>query len=82
MKQTKRKFYRTEIKVVVLSEDPVDFDGLAGVHFAITAGDCSGSWCVTKATKLNGKQAVRALKAQGSDPCFFQLTESGEDAYE
>lgn len=76
---TTRKFYRTELKVVVLSEEPVNFEDLYGVHLAITDGSCSGNWNVAKVSELDGKQAVRALRAQGSDPEFFQLTDKGED---
>jgi hypothetical protein len=37
-------FYRTVLKVEVLSEEPLDnVDDLSAVAYAITDGDCSGS---------------------------------------
>ena len=75
-----RTFYRTEIRVVVLSETPFQPERLADVAHAITEGDCSGEWDVAKADKLDGKQAAEELTKQGSDPAFFSLTEGGEDA--
>jgi len=76
---TKRKFYRTRIIVEVLSEEPVDFDNLNQVHYAITEGDCSGRWEETEVKELNGKEAAVALEIQGSEPGFFGLTDDGED---
>lgn len=76
---TPRKFYKTTIKVEILSEEPVSFDDLYGVHLAITDGDCSGDWQVTSVKKLNGRQAVRELSLQGSSPSFFFLSPEGED---
>jgi hypothetical protein len=76
---TARKFYRIEIQVVVISEEPVNFDDLYGVHLAITEGDCSGRWRVNKRQKLNGKQTAKALRQQGSDPGFMRLDDAGND---
>lgn len=79
MAQSKRKFYKTEIKVTVLSEDPYDYESLSQVAFDIEGGDCSGEVKVIKKERLTGKEAAKALQKQGSDPEFFQLTEEGED---
>ena len=79
MAQSKRKFYKTTIKVVVLSEEPYQYENLVQVHNDITDGDCSGKHEITKAEELTAKQAAKALKAQGSDPEFFQITDEGED---
>jgi hypothetical protein len=70
-----RKFYRTEIKVVVSFK----YDNLHDVALAITTGDCSGEYKTANSTILTGKQIAEALKAQGSDPGFFQLDDQGED---
>lgn len=75
-----RTFYRTEIRVVVLSETPFQPDSLADVAHAIEEGDCSGEWDVAKADTLNAKQAAEELTKQGSDPAFFSLTDDGEEA--
>ena len=78
--KSKRKFYRTEIKVVVLSETPYCLKNLAQVHDDITYGDCSGDWSVLPTSKqLTPKQAAAALREQGSDPSFFRLTDDGKD---
>ena len=77
-----RKFYRTVVKVVVLSESPLEEMDLDGLHFAITDGDCSGQVNYASPKVLTGPQAARALRAQGSDAGFFQLTDRGEDSDE
>ena len=74
-----RKFYKTVIKVTVLSEESFTYNNLADVHNAITNGDCSGAHSTVSVAELSGKDVVKALQAQGSDPCFFQLKEDGED---
>lgn len=80
--ESKRHFYRTVIEVEVLSEDPVDFGDLAGIHAAITEGGCSGQWKVLKTGNVGARTMARLLKKQGSDPSFFRLTEKGEDVGE
>ena len=81
---TRRKFYRTIIKVEVLHEDPrvlAKLEGLDEVHALITDGPCSGFWNVTRGpTEMNGLQTARLLLKQGSDPEFFSLDERGNDA--
>jgi hypothetical protein len=79
MAQSKRKFYKTEIKVIVLSEDPYNYESLSQVAFDIEEGECSGQVKVEKQSKLSGELMAQALQEQGSDPQFFQLTEEGED---
>jgi hypothetical protein len=76
---SQRKFYRTVIKVEVLSEEPVSFDDLSDVVEAITTGDCSGDWKEELSQEVDGPTMARLLEAQGSDPDFFNLTEDGED---
>ncbi len=77
---TNRKFYKTVVQVVVLSEEPLpeetDIDDL---HYRITEGCCSGIVSRVSHEELNGKQAADALAEQFSDPSFFQLTEDGCD---
>ena len=70
---------RTEIKVVVLSEEPFDFTNLATVAHAITDGDCSGECTVLRQKWLVGKAAADAVIAQGSDPEFFGIDDDGDD---
>lgn len=79
-----RKFYKTVITVTVLSEDePLDSNlDLEGVHDSITGGDCSGEVTWADPVLLTGAEAAAALKAQGSDPCFFRLNPDGSEADE
>jgi len=79
----KPKYYRTEIKVVVLSEEPYEFESLENTAYHITDGDCSGEVSIVEANKeLTGPEMARALQDQGSDPEFFQLDASGNDLSE
>ncbi len=77
---TKRKFYKTRIVVEVLSEEPLSEDQeLDSVHWGITNGDWSGTVKWSPPKVLNGAQAARALRSQGSDPGFFRLDDKGGD---
>lgn len=77
-----RKFYKTTLRVVVLSEEPFEWDDLSGVAYAITDGDCSGMVEETGRKTLNGKQTANELIKQGSAPEFFRLTKAGNDTEE
>ncbi len=66
------KFWRTVIKVEVLSAGPTPprFSNLAQVHHAITTGDCSGDFDSEQEEVTRG--AMRDLLVnQGSDPSFL-----------
>jgi len=78
---TARKFFKTKITIEVLSEEPISDDmSLADIAFQGDEGDYSiGNNNYYKQTVLNGKQAAKALKKQGSDPSFFRLNDEGED---
>ena len=78
---TDRKFYKTRITVEVLSEEPL-CDGLEldAVYEFIVNGPGSGTVKWHPPQELDGKQAARALRKQGSDPGFFRLADNGEDA--
>lgn len=78
-----RKFFKTEIAVVVLSEDvPIEFDSLKEVDNAITTGDCSGQYTVTSQKEVPAKEMVKLLAEQGSEPGFFRLDEDGNEVKE
>ena len=76
---TDRKFHKTIIQVEVLSEEPFGYNELSDVHHQITNGDCSGTYTTLSTEELDGRQAADALKAQDSDPEFFQIDEDGND---
>jgi hypothetical protein len=67
--------------IEVLSEDELDLSamGLSGIVYAITEGDCSGDYNITKHKIIDGKKMAERLIMQGSDPEFFQLDEHGND---
>lgn len=77
---TDRKFYKTVMKLEILSEEPIP-PGTEWEHVINEAkeGDYSMRELGEKETVLNGKQAARALLLQGSDPSFFRLTKDGDD---
>lgn len=73
------KYYKTTFMVEVLSEGKPfpDAASLHNIAYAIEEGDCSGVTKMVSQKELTGKQAAKALKAQGSDPGFFDLDEDG-----
>lgn len=74
------KFYKTEFKIVILSEDPIGDIALEDLNYFVTDGPgCLKQFSETKQTELTGKKAVRELYAAGSDPEFFQLDDKGND---
>jgi hypothetical protein len=78
-----RMFYRTVLKLEVLSQDPIAYDEmeLADIVEAVTTGDCSGGVeRVVLNEEVDGPTMARLLQAQGSDPGFFGLTEDGTGA--
>lgn len=56
-----------------------DGSDLESLYYEITLGDCSGVSAVESEQKIDGREAVRALIKQGSDPAFFSLDEDGND---
>ncbi len=78
---TKRKFYKTTYKTVILSEEPIpESMDLRDALAEATDGSYSGDVVSQSTVVINGKQAARALLKQRSSPSFFQLTNTGEDA--
>ena len=76
---TGRKFYKTVLRVEVLSEDQLGWGDLSDVHHAITEGNCSGSVKEVSRKELTGLQAAKELGRQGSEPGFFGLDDKGEE---
>jgi hypothetical protein len=73
------KYYKTTIKIEVLSEDkPVDDLDLYSIEYAITEGDCSGDIEFTEVKELTPKECAEELEKQGSDSSFFMLTRDGK----
>lgn len=76
---SKRKFYKTTLKIEILSEEPFEWDSIDSIAYSITEGDCSGNVDHVKSEILTAKKVVQELINQGSDSEFFQLDEDGND---
>lgn len=77
---TKRRFYKREYVIVLLSEEPIpECLELETIHYLMTEGHCSGIINDLGETKISGKRMASLLIQQGSDPEFFSLTQEGED---
>jgi TRAP-type C4-dicarboxylate transport system substrate-binding protein len=76
---TNRKFYKTIIPLEILSEEPVGTREINHIIEEATNGSYSMRVLPSQELGLNGVEAAAALKEQGSDPSFFNLTDSGED---
>lgn len=79
MPTSQRPFYQTILTVVVLSEEPTEFDDLGDIARMGVDGDYSVSIPDTKVERIDGPTAAQALQDQGSDPGFFGLTAQGYD---
>jgi hypothetical protein len=75
----RRKFYKTVLTVVVLSEDraPSEHHDLDVIAYNIKDGDWSGEVACGKPQRLTGAEMADELQKQGSDPGFFQLDKNG-----
>jgi hypothetical protein len=77
----KREFWKTEIKVTVISPDTrLDPDlNLAQIEAAITSGDCMGDTEVLTSKKISPKQVAKLAWKMGGNPTFFNLNEDGTE---
>ena len=64
-------YYRTEIKIFVLSEEVYDSRNLKDVYYDIIEGDCSGVVKFSPSEKVDGETMKKLLIEQGSAPDFF-----------
>ena len=77
---SKRKFYKTVITTVVLSEYPIDDLETLEIHQQGRTGDFSLVNDRAKGSEeIDGPTAAKLLLDQNSDPEFFNLDEEGED---
>lgn len=76
----KKKIYRTVFRFEVLSEEPIEESmSLEDIAQETTDGHMSGQFLENEVHNevLVGGAAVKAVKAQGSDPEFFMMDEKG-----
>lgn len=79
---TDRKFYKSVIEVVVLSEQPLEYDTLGDLHWEITDGNCVGTHGFKPGyenRELNGKEMAAELADAHSEAGFFMLDTDGND---
>ena len=77
---TKRKFHKTTITVVILSEEAVpDFMSLEAIAHEGDTGSFVVDHKQSAAVELDGKAAADALGELRSEPEFFELDDEGND---
>jgi len=79
--KSKRKFYKTVVTMIVLSEDaPVSEELHPGtIWHECQDGAWSGEAHITKIQELTSARMAKALVNQGSDPEFFGLDADGKE---
>lgn len=80
MSEQKRKFYRTEIRFVVLSDSPVDDVDLATLLLECDAGGDVGKEILRKSEVISTSSMREELIEFGSEPGFFGLDLGTVDA--
>jgi hypothetical protein len=77
----KAKIYKTIVVAEFLSNEPLDGDeSLSSLIERAVNGDLSAKYEVSAHNiELSGLEAVKEIKAQGSDPSFFMLDEQGNE---
>jgi hypothetical protein len=78
-----RKFYRTKITFIVLSEEPIPTAlDMGGIVAECEEGSYVADYNVEapdQREELTGKQMADALYKANSDPSFFRLDDDGND---
>lgn len=75
-----KKYYRTIIKITILSDEPYETVTLEGMSYDITEGHCSGLIeDMTRNEELSSKEMAKELLNQGSDPEFLGLDVDGNE---
>lgn len=72
MANTERKFYCTTIQVRVLSEQPLEWETLGDIDFAINE-DCVGDVRELRRDVIDVDTTAALLVEFGSEPGFFEL---------
>lgn len=75
-----RKFHYTELRVQIISEEPISQDAdLSDIHYLTTEGGASGKVETVKEEEVDAPKAAEILLDQSSDPNFFGLDDEGND---
>lgn len=75
-----RKFYKTIVTFVVLSEEPIEGMDLGAISYESDNGDIVRGDLEYDTTEISGITAAEMLYEVGSDPGFFQLDDNGNDS--
>ena len=67
-----KQFYRTEVKVIVLTSKPLEFDSLKDLNYLITEGDAIGDYVSVKSKIINNTAAKTMAKKLNSSPEFLE----------
>jgi len=73
-------YYKTEIRVEVLTDGPFEWDTLENVAYAITHGSASGLVYEWDYYRLTEEELVEECDKHGTDPTYFLdfAAETGE----
>lgn len=76
-----KKIYRTIFRYEVLTDEPIEQLSLSDISYMCTEGHASGVFLTNEKTneELTGKDAVKVIREQGTDPEFFMMDEDGKD---
>ena len=75
-----RKFYKQEIHVVILTEEPWDDTAeLADIGYEVLEGSDVLHSIAIETQEVDGVEMAKLLVEANSEPGFFMLTEDGED---
>lgn len=78
-----RKFYKTTVTFVVLSEEPIPpYTDLYHIAQEAAEGRYVGSFGASPEELLDGSEMAKALYEAGSEPGFFELDDDGNTAVE
>lgn len=68
-----QKYYKTEYRVIVLSEEPYNETKMDKIHYDIMYGECSGKLTQVSTEEVSEDEMAMLLMEQGSDPGFFGI---------
>ena len=73
-----RRFYKTEYRVVVITEKPFLEDvSLHDIHMRMIQGDCAGDITIVDTVTLDAAEAAKELVIQNCDPAIFGIRVNG-----
>lgn len=74
-----KNFFRTIVQIEIISDEPIGDPSLEEINYQIMEGDWSGQYSVISQEEMSSQQAAIAIAAQGSQPEFFGIDDSGNE---